>query len=692
MSTYAFEFFNALFILIHMFETGKDPLREAILQYTGLYINRTVEHEEHSETILTTICSSVRQENYALIYTFLKALFDSPDVRWVPKPGLSHKMNPISLLLHASKTLPRAINLAQIVINHCIRIAKTENDWDFASPVLNSLHRLLKLQELPPDLVLSTFRGLAFIPEEERSHIINHAIIPRPFRLRRLFGNHNAKPIYAYKDPVLQIDDSPEFKEHDPLNENFTKDLFVASFDMLWRAPPKKPDARSPVERIRDRGPPHTLISSPSWICVLYYFIIFECRPRPHHRAEFYNLPLEALDNPAIVALTKFKWNTIGYKYWIVGFVWQSLFYSLVLFAVVAQVYLNDKRQSSSNYVDVVAYSLPLAGSICQILNIANNNKKGEVATLSFSVLFISLHFLYQLQINKNVCYFLRIINRTLERTRIFFVLFGTGILAFNVATLHLLHGCPVSECDDVDAEVKFPKQFFQALASTYFLMGGVWDPVSGDLVNDNWKFQIMMMLYYFFASVILLNILIGLVNEEFNYSHEAALFASLGYKLQFIERAENLTYNIPNYREAHSDIFPTKVYYFGTRKEQKEYRDKYSDKDTDDHHGSDIEARSSVTGTGPTQQLIRSATTTLKHGPDPGPSVAEARQARMTELKVIKQNQEEIKQEMQHMSQEMKKEIQHSHEQIRVLQEQLAGLTATLNRVLLLNDPSRQQ
>jgi len=304
ISTYAFEFFNALFILIHMFGTGKESLKQAILKYTGLYINRTVEHEEHSETILTTICHCVRQENYALIYTFLKALFDSPDVRWVPKPGLSHEMNPISLLLHSSKTLPRAINLAQIVINHCIRIAKTENDWDFALPVLDSLHRLLKLQELPPDLVLSTFRGLAFIPEEERSHIINHAIIPRPFRLRRLFGNHNAKPIYAYKDPVLQIDDSPEFKEHDPLNENFTKDLFVASFDMLWRAPPKKPDARSPVERIIDRGPPQT----PFWLHTLFSLILAKCNVWPDHRVQFYDLPLEALDNPAITALIEYKW------------------------------------------------------------------------------------------------------------------------------------------------------------------------------------------------------------------------------------------------------------------------------------------------------------------------------------------------------------------------------------------------
>ncbi|KAF9916126.1 hypothetical protein BGZ65_000425, partial [Modicella reniformis] len=108
-----FRFSAGVISLIHMFGDGNDTFRQAVLNYVGRYINRTVKCNNQPETILTFICKRVKHQNYAIFDPFLKALFNSVHVRWVPGPGLRHEMNPILLLLDVAKTIPRAINLAQ---------------------------------------------------------------------------------------------------------------------------------------------------------------------------------------------------------------------------------------------------------------------------------------------------------------------------------------------------------------------------------------------------------------------------------------------------------------------------------------------------------------------------------------------------------------------------------------------------
>lgn len=48
--------------------------------------------------------------------------------------------------------------------------------------------------------------------------------------------------------------------------------------------------------------------------------------------------------------------------------------------------------RSPYNYADVIAFAVPLAGSIIQLKDILSENKDGEVYILSFSVLCVLLH------------------------------------------------------------------------------------------------------------------------------------------------------------------------------------------------------------------------------------------------------------------------------------------------------------
>ncbi|KAF9968994.1 hypothetical protein BGZ65_012403, partial [Modicella reniformis] len=112
---------------------------------------------------------------------------------------------------------------------------------------------------------------------------------------------------------------------------------------------------------------------------------------------------------------------------------------SLFLLLEFQQAILHPRRyfKSPYNILDIVTFALPLAGSISQINHINNNDVKGNISTLSFSVLFIFLHFLFELRVNKKVCQFVTIIIRILGKIRVFFLIFATGILAFTI-------GCPV--------------------------------------------------------------------------------------------------------------------------------------------------------------------------------------------------------------------------------------------------------
>ncbi|KAF9344904.1 hypothetical protein BGX34_005232, partial [Mortierella sp. NVP85] len=358
----------------------------------------------------------------------------------------------------------------------------------------------------------------------------------------------------------------------------------------------------------------------------------------------FYDLPLEALDNPAITALIEYKWyGVIVILPRFPGTAVLCIFYVLVIAAVLMQVYdsaqsywlkgvfiaitaltsvflllelqqfLHNPRRyltSPYNLVDLVAFALPLAGSICQIFNIADHDDKGNIATLSFSVLFIFLHILFELRVHKNICHFVAIIIRIIGQIRVFFSIFASGILAFTIAIVHLLYACPVDVCPE--KTITFPKAFHRAISTTYFFMGGVWDSVSDDLESGFWTFHVMMILYFFFTTILLLNVLIGF-REAYNY-------------------------------------FPDRIYYFGTRKEQKEYNKKYSCEDGEDLIGG---------------KSIRSGQRNSMSGPSPDAATSYPASMIIRSYDELKLHQED-QHHKDHKAgmEELKKELKHEREQ----------------------------
>ncbi|KAG0003794.1 hypothetical protein BGZ79_011080 [Entomortierella chlamydospora] len=120
------------------------------------------------------------------------------------------------------------------------------------------------------------------------------------------------------------------------------------------------------------------------------------------------------------------------------------------------------------------------------------------------------------------------------------------------------------------------------------WLEGGIWDPVGDNSNSDDWVFHTMMITYFFFTTILLLNVLIALINVAFSTGNETWLSVWTENRLRHVESAESLTYNIPGFRDAR-DWFPKEIYYSATLQEVKDYHEKYFKKDVQDSVKSNV-------------------------------------------------------------------------------------------------------
>ncbi|KAG0267264.1 hypothetical protein BG011_007675 [Mortierella polycephala] len=288
---------DGVLVLIEIFSSGDKQFKDAILQYVGRHLNNYPNPDNLVESILGRICQNVNQENYSRYTEFLRALFDSPHGNWVPRKDYNHKTNPIWMLLTLAETFPRAMNLARVLIDYCVHKANKEKNWHFASPVLGPLHVLVHRKNIYAQIVHDTLRNLAFIPTMDRSYVIDHHTIAHPPELRWSFWLPNQTPLQKCKDPILQLDYNLTPTKHNLQTDNFTRDIFVASFDLLWL----EPESPASVKDMNDQ-PSH------SWISTILHATWLNCKIKSKTTVECHDFALEQLDNPAIAALVEYKW------------------------------------------------------------------------------------------------------------------------------------------------------------------------------------------------------------------------------------------------------------------------------------------------------------------------------------------------------------------------------------------------
>ncbi|KAF9109127.1 hypothetical protein BGX27_007965 [Mortierella sp. AM989] len=577
--------YHAMLGVIQAYTSGNENVKKAVIRHMKALVQP---NSMISSACLDLLCMMCPTEGYDQLRRLMVELLNHDSVTWAPAQEVIEISNPLATLLRRAETTPTATDIIKIILDYCSYYACKEKDLRFFSPVFPCLKDLIVQF---PDMALHTIGRMSYVESRDQSHYLHNHTIAYPPSFRRLLLRLKPPPIYKMdknSNPVLQFHRNQNPK--DPRIRGFSNKLYRASYDALW----------SYIKIPTESG-----VSPLSWLRIIFEVIKLKLLSRNQIYVECNDFDIEHFSNPAIDALVAYKWNTIGFYYWIVRFTSQCIYYLLVYTATFMQLYYNRaevlekifvttiafaalflylecgqfiqnvRSYKRYNLLDLIAFGFPLAASIYQTSLIRRNDAEGVTWPLSFSTLIVSLHLLFELRINKSVGKYVTIIQKAVVEIKVFFMIFAGVVLIFALSFAHVIHSCPINECERTS---DFPKHYFGAFVSTFFFMGGRYDPVGKDFEGDNWPFHIMMVLFLFTAVILLLNVLIALINVAFTKGDDGWRLAWIENRLRYIERAENMSYNIPGFRTSF-DYFPTEILYTASKQQADDYLDKLNAK-----------------------------------------------------------------------------------------------------------------
>ncbi|ORZ09337.1 hypothetical protein BCR41DRAFT_388308 [Lobosporangium transversale] len=597
---------------IDMYVGGNLVCQAAVIQYLETLVRPS---SQNPVSCIFTLCEAWTYANRNFLEQIMKALLPPTKITWIPdsKAIAAHKLNdPLKKVFQIAEKQPAVIGVAKVIMDYCISHASNSCNLSFLTPIFGSLKQVMTMF---PEQAFDCIEQIAYIPVKERPYIIDNHKLAYPPRFRFKFWEPLSLPLPKMPDPIMQL--HVVAKQRDPKNDLFTHPLFMASFDALWFYPEDKNNVEERTDHggldkkilsLEERIKSTAIVSKTTWWKSMFYMFLFKLNPRNQLYVQCYNFNLDFFDNPAIAALVAYKWNTIGFSYWLGRFAFQCIYYILVLVVAFMQVYYTGEdrtpfiglfsaiivmsaifiwlealqayqnwekyKESLYNLLDMFAFLIPMAAGIHQLIVIFNSDQFGNTRLVSFSVLVVFLHMLFELRVNEMVCKYVTIIQHATKEIQVFFVIFATGVIAFTIGILHLLHACPTSGCERIEDEGYLPLHFFGALSATYFMMGGRYDPVDPKFSSQDWAFHIMMMIFFFFTVILMLNVLIALINVAFTKGDDGWRLTWIESRLRYIEAAENMSYHIPGYRETY-DCFPREIYFTATTQQMKAYQAK---------------------------------------------------------------------------------------------------------------------
>ncbi|KAF9585269.1 hypothetical protein BGW38_003120 [Lunasporangiospora selenospora] len=166
---------------------------------------------------------------------------------WIPRPWYSEGSNPVKIMLKKTGSCPQALRVVRLLIDYCTERAKATGDISYLLLCLECLDDLVSQY---PDIGLAITKTFAYFKWIDRDLVVNnHTIIyPPSFSLGYLW-TPKVRKIHECKNPVIQMNYTDE--DHDPLNANFTDDIFVTPVNLLWSFSPNPQSSISELPTTR---------------------------------------------------------------------------------------------------------------------------------------------------------------------------------------------------------------------------------------------------------------------------------------------------------------------------------------------------------------------------------------------------------------------------------------------------------
>ncbi|KAF9352322.1 hypothetical protein BGX34_012212 [Mortierella sp. NVP85] len=426
-------------------------------------------------TILALLLSEdlLEEANHSFIEGLLK-----DGCEWIPHPILA--LDLIERVIDIENK-----RLLKAFLDYCIKNAH-EHHPGYLTPVIQCQSKLSKMY---PDIMGDLFRRASYIPVRNSQYVASHAVIAKlhlkdwsDFLVRfcslgiinrRLLKSTSFSDIHDDKAPIFSLRFQLPFHDHTKVFAVFILVFFVLVVIIT-------------VQQIR--------VSS----------LLIDQVPTPDEIAARY-LP---------------GWQPVFIATIAIGFL-------LIIYELLQVKYSPRKYFGSPyNYVDLAACIFPVVG--CFILLRASpgtiredtgiDGGPSQIWMMGFGILLLYLNLLFELRIFKQLGVAVNIIFNISRRIKWFILIFAVILVSFTHALLYLLHtrryrACQDGSCDDIDYPSNYPTGFFKALLS------GRYDPVETSLEKGSVGFQLMMVIFYFFTAILLLNVLIALMNDAFDES-----------------------------------------------------------------------------------------------------------------------------------------------------------------------------
>ncbi|KAF8955398.1 hypothetical protein BGZ46_002655, partial [Entomortierella lignicola] len=501
--------------------------------------------------------------------------------------------------------------VARLLIDYCLARAHS-TDPVFLDRLMVSMPHI---QKKHPDVALEITRRAAFIPVINRGTVLQQAVIYSPWWKRHeekvnLFEVIDDNPVFHLMNR-LPISDGKtksrvivqeEMKGISKKNADIKASLYVVPTSIAWTVREKQGSGAVGVDNKE----------TATWMLVLRLIQHF-INPLDKVYVHSTFSDLDVFDNSAISTLMTYKWMRFARYFWVVRIFIQVAYEFVVLGVTFYQIYdgkanlmggyitiivlgymllhlefqqmragLKQYFLSPYNYADLGSYAIPMVAS-CILLAIPGHIN--SMHALSFSVVLIYLHFIFEFRIFYNVSRVITIVVNILLEIPAFFAILVVFILSFAHSINHLIEvnfratvclpndDGSTAPCQSMRDE--FPKSYLQSVSATYFFMTGDYGPVATSMTNGHWTSQLMVAMFFFLTAVLMMNVVIALMNGVYSDAVEASESIWLKNRVDFITGAENLTFYLPSFRDRF-DYFPKYVYYTATYSEVEEYRKKH--------------------------------------------------------------------------------------------------------------------
>ncbi|KAF9410223.1 hypothetical protein BGZ94_001720, partial [Podila epigama] len=534
-------------------------------------------------------------------HEFVQGLLNTSNGDWIPREDES--LNPIRRAIEA-----RNGPLVEAFIEYCIKNAKKYHPA-YLMPAVQCLN---DLSDRYPTILSDMFRRASYVPAHNHSYVASHAII----------ANHEyANQVKSYLSFWKYISGSSPYKKSNNIND-FAKPVLHLRSQLPFRSSkffhvlnietsrreerqevfPIRPQMSEEEERRKSKTDlfSHKIYVSPFPKLSMYgpykgwHGILGD-----RSRSAFNEIAgQDYFDSPAMIATLEFKWHKFGFARWLDRFLMSFVFFILIVVLTAKQIslysgedgdiiqpedfearYMVEWRpvywttigfggvllfmellqfragpskylRSPYNWFDLAAYSLSIIGCFMFLYtdrsideDVGMDHGPHQIGIMSFAILFLYLNILFDLRVIRQL-----------------------GIVVNIILNMARMIGYEYQD--------GFPRHPFAALSATYFFLAGRYDPLDSVMDGEFGSFHIMMVIYFFFTAILLLNILIALMNDGFNESKDEGELAWLKQWSEVISEIEIISMTSGD--RQNSNYFPDYIYYGASEQEAELYESKY--------------------------------------------------------------------------------------------------------------------